>query len=144
MDYSFGLLKPDCLKRGLEKQVLAEIEAAGLNIIAQKRIRLTKHGVALIWPTCRFAPFYEKMVEFSLSGDCLVFIVRGKDAINRLNSLVGYHEPSQAGKDTIRYRFGTSSMENIIHSAQDEERFRKEASLFFSEAETYLDDQEEL
>ena len=77
MDYSFGLLKPDCLKRNIEKQILAEIEAAGLSIVAKKRVRLTRCDVDAVWPTCRPESFYEDMVDFSTSGDCLAFIVRG-------------------------------------------------------------------
>jgi nucleoside-diphosphate kinase len=132
MNFSFGLLKPDCLKRGLEKKVLAKIEAAGLQIIALKRIKLTKKEVDIIWASCLAEDFYEDLLKFFTSADCLVFIVAGENAITRLNELVGYCEPKRAKKNTIRHQFGTSVMENVIHSSLNEEMFWKETALFFS------------
>ncbi len=133
-NYSFGLLKPDCLKRGIEKEVLATIEAVGLEIVAIKRVRLTRKEVDIIWTPLLTESYYEEFLEFSLSGDCIVFIVKGDDAIARLNDLVGHYEPMRAEKSTIRHQFGRSAMENVIHGA-GEEMFRKEASLFFTQSE---------
>ncbi|MBI2626404.1 MAG: hypothetical protein HYW69_02305 [Candidatus Nealsonbacteria bacterium] len=135
MECSFGLLKPDCLKRGIEKEVLSEIEAAGLGIIAVKRVRLTKKEVDVIWEPCAKEDFYQELLGFSLSGDCLVFIVKGDNSIGRLNDLVGHYHPEVAKEHTIRHRFGKSAMENVIHSTGDEQTFLKEASLFFARSE---------
>lgn len=135
MNYSFGLLKPDCLKRGVEKEVLAEIEASGLGIVAIKRVRLTREEIDVIWAPCVAEYFYEDLLEFSMSGDSLVFIVRGENAIDRLTDLVGHYESDLAEKGTIRHRFGTSAMENVIHSTNDEETFWVESLLFFSRLE---------
>ena len=135
MNYSFGLLKPDCLKRGIEKKVLTAIETVGLEIIAIKRIRLTKQEVDVIWAPCLTEDFYEELLKFSLSGDCIIFIVKCDDAIAILNNLVGHYEPTRAEKDTIRYRFGKSVMENVIHSTATEEMFWQEISLFFARIE---------
>lgn len=133
MKRSLGLLKPDCLKRGLQKEVLALVESFGLKIAATKRVRLTRKDVDTIWSSCREMEFYEDMVDFSISGDCVVFIVEGEDAINRLSRLVGHYDPAKAEKETIRRLFGTSPMENIIHSASDRAAYKKEKSLFFQE-----------
>ena len=135
MNYSFGLLKPDCLKRGIEKKVLAIIEAAGLEIIAIKRVRLTKKEVDIIWSSLSKEDFYEEFLKFCLSGDCMVFIVKGHDAIVKLNDLVGHWDPKRAEKHTIRHQYGTSVMENVIHSSATEEAFWKEVSLFFTQSE---------
>lgn len=131
MNYSFGLLKPDCLKRGIQKEILKEIESIGLEIVAIRRIRLTKKEVDIIWTPCTKEDFYEEFLKFSLSGDCIVFIVRGDNAIDILNDLVGHYNPEKAEKHTIRHRFGKSLMENVIHSTGTEETFWKEVSLFF-------------
>ena len=98
MDRSFGLLKPDCLKRGFEGEVFKMIENAGLSIITSKRVRLTEDQVAGVWPTCVGEPFYQEMLEFSLSGDSIVFIVEGDNAIDRLSNLVGHYDPKIAKK----------------------------------------------
>jgi len=130
-EYSFGLLKPDCLKRGIEKEVLSMIGSAGLEIIAIRHVRLTKKEVDIIWAPCAKEYFYNDPVEFSTSGDSVVFIVKGEGAIMRLNELVGHYDPVKAKEDTIRHKFGKTLMENVIHSMGTEETFRKEASLFF-------------
>ena len=132
MSRSFGLLKPDCLRRGLEAEVLALIESAGLHIVQSKQVRLTRADVDVIWATCRGTYFYEDMVAFSLSGDCIIFIVEGEDAVNRLSQLVGHFDPLIAIPGTIRHRFGISRMENVIHSSLDERAFRAEVNLFVS------------
>jgi len=131
MNYSFGLLKPDCTKRGLEKEVFKMIESAGLKIIANKRVRLGKKEVNIVWASCVKEDFYEEMLEFSLSGDSIVFIVEGEDAIARLNNLVGHYDPAIAKEGTIRKRFATSLMENLIHSSSNEKDFWEETILFF-------------
>lgn len=135
MAYSSGLLKPDCPRRGLEAQVLAAIEKAGLKVIVSKRVRLTEAQIAVVYEGCLGEIFYPELLDFFLSGDCLAFIVEGEDAIARLNRLVGYHEPSLAEPNSIRGRFGLSVKENAIHGTEDETAFRKEVELFFTEKE---------
>jgi len=131
LEHSFGLLKPDCLTRGLQEKVLAMVESSGLKIVATKQVRLTRKDVDIIWPSCKEMKFYEDMVYFSVSGDCVAFIVEGEDAINRLSDLAGHYDPTIAEEGTIRRLFGTSAMENIIHSASDTEAYKKEKSRFF-------------
>jgi nucleoside-diphosphate kinase len=135
MNYSIGLLKPDCLKRGIVKEVLKTIESIGLEIIIVKRLRLTKREIDTVWASCLTENFYKELLEFSLSGDCMIFLVKGDNAINLLNNLVGYHEPMLAGKGTIRHRFGKSVKENVIHSTATEKTFWKEVLLFFTQSE---------
>lgn len=135
MGQSFGLLKPDCLKRGIENEVLGLIESSGLDIIATKRVRLTRQDVDILWESCKKMDFYEEMVDFSTSGDCIIFIVEGENAINKLNDLVGHYEPLVAKEETIRHLYGTSAMKNVIHSSEDEEKYKKEKAYFFKEEE---------
>lgn len=77
MSYAFGLLKPDCVKRGLVQEVMNIITLAGLQVVASKRVRLTKGQCAIVWPVCTKQTYWEEMLEFSLSEDSVVFIVKG-------------------------------------------------------------------
>lgn len=79
--------------------------------------------------------FYEDMVEFSVSGDCIMFIVEGENAIDRLNRLVGHYDPARAEEGTIRKLFGRSPMENIIHSSLDRDAYKEESTRFFPRCE---------
>lgn len=111
--------------------MLALIESSGLEIVAMKTVRLTRAQVDAIWPSCKPMAFHEEMVSFSTSNDCIVFIAQGENAISRLSALLGHYDPAKAEKGTIRFKFGTSLMENITHSSCDTETYQKESSLFF-------------
>lgn len=132
MSYAFGLLKSDCVKRGLVQEVMSMIAIAGLKIVASKRIRLTEEQCAIVWPICTKQTYWEEMLEFSRSEDSIVFIVKGDNATARLKDLVGHYDPQIAKEGTIRRRFGTSKMEDIIHSADDEAAFWEQTELFFN------------
>lgn len=131
MERSLGFLKPDCLKRELENEVLGLITSSGFKIVTMKKVRLTRKDIGIVWHSCRRMDFYEDMVDFSTLGDCVVFIVEGEDAINRLTNLVGHYDPAKAEEGTVRRLFGTSPMKNIIHSSSDTEAYEKEKALFF-------------
>lgn len=73
------------------------------------------------------------MVEFMTSSESIVFVVEGVSAIERLNDLVGKYDPALAEKHTIRYKYGTNKMENIIHSSLNKEEYIKEYNLFFNQ-----------
>lgn len=133
VSYSFGLLKPDCLSRNIESEVLRMIESIGLEIVRWRRIRLTPEQVGIIWAPCQRESYYPEMVRFSTESDSLVFLVRGENAITRLNDLVGHWNPEIAAEGTIRKKYGTCPMRNVIHSTSNEETFRMEASLFFGQ-----------
>lgn len=133
MDYSLGILKPDCLKRGLEKEVLSIIEASGLRIVKKRRILLTEQEVRIVWSTCVNEWFFPSMVEFMTSSDSIVFVVEGFSAIERLNDLVGRYDPTLAERNTIRYKYGIDKMENIIHSSLNKEEYVREYNLFFNQ-----------
>ena len=135
MNDSFGLLKPDCVKRNIEKKLLKIIESNGLEIVIAKRVRLTKREVDIIWASCMEESFYDDLLKFSLSADCVIFIAKGNNAIDNLNYLVGHYDPINAESHTIRHQFGKTTMENVIHSTSNKETFYKEALLFFTQSE---------
>jgi nucleoside-diphosphate kinase len=129
--YSLGLLKPDCLKRKIEKKVFKIIEEAELKIVIKKEIQLTKKQISIVWKTCRKEWFFEDMIKFMTSGKCIVFIVKGERAMEKLNELVGHYDPETAKENTIRHKFGKSKMQNIIHSSLNIQQFIIETILFF-------------
>jgi len=133
--YSFGLLKPDCIERGIEKEVLATIEPTGLKILVVKIVTLTQKEIDIVYERCKSKDFYEKMSKFLSSGRCLAFIAEGTDAIRRLNDLVGHFDPMKAKEGSLRRCFGKSPTRNIIHSSMNEQSFWREVLLFFNKKE---------
>jgi nucleoside-diphosphate kinase len=131
MEKSLGILKPDCLQRKLEKDVLKIIHSSGLKVIKTKKVKLTFLQVLIIWKNCSKERFFPEMIKYLTSDNSVVFIVEGYKAIEKLNELVGHYDPVIAEKHTIRYLFGIDAMKNIIHSSLNHDEFLKESKLFF-------------
>lgn len=134
MEYSFGLLKPDCLQRGLTKNILAMIGAIGLEIAVVKILNLTKEDVEVLYEGCRNDHYFETHSQFMQSGPVLAFIVTGENAIGRLNELVGPTDSFKARAGTIR-NMGTDICRNLIHSSESEADALREAKAIFGENE---------
>ncbi len=132
MENSLGILKPDCLRRGLEEKVLSIIKASGLRVVKSKKVPLTEEEVRIIWNPCANEWFFPDLIEFMTSSEVIVFVVEGVDAIKKLNDLVGSSNPAKSEKNTIRYRYGISKKENTIHSSLDEKEYIKEYNLLFN------------
>lgn len=131
MKYSFGMLKPDCIERKLEKKVFKKIESAGFVVLKTKSVLLKQDQIDIIYSCCKANGFYKDMSKFLLSGKCEVFIVESDDAIKKLNDLVGHRDPLLAKERTIRRCFGETIRRNIIHSSRNKYAFLNESSLFF-------------
>ncbi len=132
MNYSLGILKPDCIMRKLETKVLNIIEQYGLSILFTKRVKLSKNDVEIVYANCLKENFWHQLLDSYTIGESIVFIVYGKDAINRLNELVGFRDPQIAEQHTIRHQFGRDITYNIIHSTANEKSLKKEMDHFFS------------
>lgn len=133
MNFSFGLLKPDCLRRGLEKSVYNIIEANDLKIIFKKRMSLNLAVVQEFYYQWKDKDFFEGLCEYMLSGEVEAFIVEGDNAIKRLEEISGGHGATGVYKNTIRGRFATSVRENIIHATTNEKTFKREAKILLEE-----------
>ncbi len=132
MENSLGILKPDCLRRGLEKEIFSVIEATGLKIVDSRKRYLTEEEVKIIWSPCANEWFFPQLIEFMTSSEVVVFIVEAADAIERFNKLVGSSDPLEAEDDTIRYKYGVSKKENTIHSSLNQKEYVKEYNLLFN------------
>lgn len=134
--FSLGILKPDCIQRKLDQEAFRRISNAGFEIVISKKITLNENDVQHIYSHCIEKPFFNRMKQFLTSSECIVFIVKreSKDAIKKLNSLVGFTDPSKAKFGTLR-ELGKSITSNIAHSSDSSENFIKESEHFFSKYE---------
>jgi len=132
-EYSLGIIKPDGMENAQE--ILSIIERNGLKIVAIKRMRLTKEMAEIIYKESRERSYFESLINFMTSNECLVFLVKGKNAISKLNKIVGATDPKKAKVGTIRKRFGKDIQRNAIHSSKDKEHFEKERQILFPELE---------
>ncbi len=134
MEYSLGLLKPDCLERDLDTWALKKVRNHGLEIVLTKRLIFVPDLVDAFYPQCRLRDYYAGLCAHLCSGPSLVYIVRGEDAINRLGALIGFNEPAFAAQGTIRSQ-GENIRRNLAHSSENFDQFFREAVVIFTKEE---------
>ncbi len=132
IEYSLGLLKPDCGRRGLTGTVLEMVRTTGLKIGAIRTLTLTKEDVEIFYKNYRGDDYFDDLLQFMQSGPVTGFIVKGENAIEVLDELVGSTEPSEAKPGTIR-AMGTNICCNLAHSSRSRIDFLREAKVIFGE-----------
>ena len=129
---TFSILKPDATERNLTGAINAMIEQAGLRIIAQKRIRITRKEAETFYGVHRERPFFGELVDFMTSGPVVVQVLEGENAIAKYRDVMGATDPSKAAPNTIRKVHAKSIGENSAHGSDAADTAAKEIAQFFS------------
>ena len=129
---TFSILKPDVTRRNLTGAVNAKIEAAGLRIVAQKRLHMTKGQAETFYAVHKERPFFGELVEFMTSAPVVVQVLEGDNAIQRYRDVMGATNPEKAAAGTIRKEFALSMGENSAHGCDAPETAAIEIAQFFS------------
>lgn len=132
---TLSIIKPDATRRNLTGEINACFEKAGLRIVAQKRIRLTKEQAQKFYAVHSERPFYNDLCESMLSGPVVVQVLEGKNAVLKNREIMGATNPENAEPGTIRKLFAESIQENSVHGSDSPENAKIEVSFFFSESE---------
>src|SRR6201996_6382548 len=118
---TFSILKPDVTRRNLTGAVNAKIEAAGLRIVAQKRVWMTRREAETFYAVHKERPFFGELVEFMTSGPVVVQVLEGDNAIARYREVMGATNPANAADGTIRKLYALSVGENSVHGSDSQE-----------------------
>ena len=129
---TFSIIKPDATKRNLTGAINAKIEAAGLRIIAQKRIHMTKAQAETFYGVHRERPFFGELCDFMVSEPVVVQVLEGENAIAKNREVMGATNPAEAAPGTIRAEFAESVGENSVHGSDAPETAAVEIAYFFS------------
>jgi len=132
---TFSIIKPDATRRNLTGKVNAKIEEAGLRIVAQKRIRMTREQAEGFYAVHRERPFFGELVESMMSGPVVVQVLEGENAIAKYREVMGATNPANAAPGTIRAEFAESVGENSVHGSDAPETAAQEIPFFFKEEE---------
>ena len=135
MQYTFSIIKPDATKRNITGKVNACLENAGLTIVAQKRILLTKKNAEDFYAIHKQRPFFNDLVKFMTSGPVIVQILKGENAVLKNREIMGATNPKEAAEGTIRKQFAQSIEANSVHGSDSEENAKIEIAYFFSQSE---------
>jgi nucleoside-diphosphate kinase len=132
---TFSIIKPDATRRNLTGKVNAVLEEAGLSIVAQKRIQMTRANAETFYAVHSERPFFGELVDFMISGPVVVQVLEGEDAIAKNREVMGATNPEDAAEGTIRKMFAESIEANSVHGSDSAENAAIEIAYFFAGSE---------
>jgi nucleoside-diphosphate kinase len=132
IERTFSIIKPDATKRNITGKVNALIEGAGLKIVAQKRIQMTRAQAEIFYGVHKERPFFGELVDFMISAPVVVQVLEGEGAVSRYREVMGATNPANAVPGTIRKECALSVGENSVHGSDATETAAIEIAQFFS------------
>ena len=132
IERTFSIIKPDATARNLTGAINAMIEKAGLRIVAQKRIKMSRDQAETFYAVHRQRPFFGELVDFMISGPVVVQVLEGDNAVAAYRDLMGATDPAKAAPGTIRKQHAISIGENSVHGSDAADTAQKEIAQFFS------------
>ena len=132
---TLSIIKPDATRRNLTGAINAKIEAAGLRIVGQKRVKWKKKDAETFYKVHKDRPFYKDLVKFMTSGPLVIQVLEGDDAVTKYRDVMGATNPANAAAGTIRKEFAESIEANSVHGSDSADNAKKEIKLCFKAAE---------
>jgi nucleoside-diphosphate kinase len=132
VERTFSIIKPDATQRNLTGAINARIEQAGLRIIAQKRVRMSRAEAETFYAVHRERPFFRELVESMTSGPVVVQVLEGENAIAKYREIMGATDPAKAADGTIRKLHAKSIGENSVHGSDAPDTAAIEIAQFFA------------
>jgi len=130
---TFSIIKPDATERNLTGKVNAVIEDAGLRIVAQRRIRMSREQAEKFYEVHKERPFFGELVDFMTSGPVVVQVLEGENAVQRYRDVMGATNPENAAEGTIRKLYARNVGENSVHGSDSAENAAIEIAQFFTD-----------
>jgi nucleoside-diphosphate kinase len=132
VERTFSIIKPDATARNLTGAINALIEKAGLRIVAQKRVRMTREQAETFYAVHKARPFFGELVDFMISGPVVVQVLEGEGAVAKYREVMGATDPAKAADGTIRKSHARSMGENSVHGSDATDTAAAEIAQFFS------------
>jgi nucleoside-diphosphate kinase len=135
IERTFSIIKPDATKRNITGKIIDKLESAGLRVVAQKRIRMTREQAEGFYAVHKERPFFGELVEFMSSGPVVVQVLEGENAVAKNREVMGATNPKDAAPGTIRAEYAESLTENSVHGSDGPDTAKQEVAFFFSDDE---------
>jgi len=135
VERTFSMIKPDATARNLTGAINAKLEAAGLRIVAQKRVWMSRKQAEGFYAVHKARPFFGELVDTMTSGPTVVQVLEGENAILKNREVMGATDPAKAAPGTIRKEFAKSIGENSVHGSDAPETAREEIAYWFAGTE---------
>ena len=134
---TFSIIKPGATGKKQAGDILSQIEHAGFEIKALKKLKLTEELAKKFYLVHQNRPFYEGLVNYMTSGPVYAMILEKNNAVMDFRKLIGATNPDEAEEGTIRKKFATSVQDNAVHGSDSDENALIESSFFFCELERF-------
>jgi len=135
IERTLSIIKPDATRRNLTGKINAMLEGAGLRIIAQRRLRLTRKDAEAFYGVHKDRPFFNDLCAFMTSGPVVVQALEGENAVAKNREVMGATNPTEAAPGTVRKEFAESIEANSVHGSDSVENAGIEIAFFFKEEE---------
>ena len=135
VEQTLSIIKPDAVARNVTGQINSRFEAAGLQIVAQKMLRLSDELAGGFYAEHKERPFYRDLVAFMTSGPVIVQVLEGEGAIFKNRELMGATNPADADAGTIRADFAKSIDANAVHGSDSPASSAREIAYFFASSD---------
>ncbi len=135
VERTLSIVKPDATRRNLTGAIVDRFERAGLRIVAQKRMRLTRAQAEAFYAVHKARPFFNGLVEFMTSGPVVVQVLEGENAVLKNREVMGATDPAKAAAGTIRKDFAENIEANSVHGSDAPDTAANEIHFFFSDLE---------
>ena len=132
---TFSIIKPDATRRNLTGAINAKLEKAGLRIVAQKRIHMSKEQAEGFYAVHKERPFFGELTEFMCSEPVVVQVLEGENAVSKNREVMGATNPADAEDGTIRKDYALNIGENSVHGSDSLENAKIEIEYFFKPEE---------
>jgi len=135
IERTLSIVKPDATRRNITGLITARLEEAGLRIVAQRRVHLTRQDAEKFYAVHAERAFFNDLCDFMASGPVVVQVLEGESAVTLNRDIMGATNPANAEDGTIRKEFGESIEANSVHGSDSPENAAQEIAFFFSELE---------
>lgn len=135
LERTFSIIKPDATRRNQTGAITAMLEAAGLRVVASKRIQMTREQAEGFYGVHSERPFFGDLCTFMTSGPAVVQVLEGENAVAKNREVMGATNPEEAAEGTIRKTFAESIEANSVHGSDAPETAAEEIAFFFSDDE---------
>jgi nucleoside-diphosphate kinase len=134
---TFAMIKPDAVAANVSGQIIAQIEAAGLQVVAMKMTRMSMSDAEQFYLPLKDRPFYSSLAKYMSSGPIIVMVLEGENAISSYRQLMGATDPQKAAENSLRKRFGKDVEHNAVHGSDSADSAKKEIAFFFTDNEIF-------
>jgi len=135
VERTLSIIKPDATRRNITGRIVARFEEAGLRLVAQKRIHLTRQQAEGFYAVHAERAFFNDLCDYMCSGPIVVQVLEGEGAIQKNRQVMGATNPANAEAGTIRKDFGVNVQENSVHGSDAPETAKTEIAYFFAATE---------